>query len=60
MRGRGSDRAQALPHSMAIYAIAEKCVQGLEVHQAGWGGNGVRGLTSEDRYGEYSNIRCQR
>ena len=26
LRGRGSDRAQALPHSTAMYAIAEKCV----------------------------------
>jgi len=26
LRGRGSDRARALPHSTAMYAIAEKCV----------------------------------
>jgi len=49
LRDRGSDRARALPHSTAMYVIAEKYV---EVHGAGWSGNGVGGRTLEDR--EYS------
>jgi len=52
LSGRGSDRAQALPHSTAMYAIAEKYVEVLEVHRAGWGGNGIGGWTLEDQ--EYS------
>jgi len=42
LRDRGIDRARALPHSTAMYVIAEKYV---EVHGAGWGGNGVGGRT---------------
>jgi hypothetical protein len=33
LRGRGGGRARALPHSPAVYAIAEMCVEALEVFE---------------------------
>ena len=59
LRGRGSDQARAPPHSTAMYAIPEKCVEALEAHRAGWGGSGFEGRSLEDRYGAYSSIRCR-
>lgn len=58
-RRRECHRARALPHSTAMYAIAEKNVVALEVHRAGWGLSGVGGRTLEDRYGTCSSIRCR-
>ena len=59
LRGRGSDRARALPHSTAMNAITKKSLCGLEVHQAGWDGSGAGGRILEDRYGACSSIRCR-
>jgi hypothetical protein len=59
LRGRGSDRARALPHSTVMHAIAEKCVEALEVHRAGCGSSGFGGPTLEHRYGACSSIRCR-
>jgi hypothetical protein len=59
LRGRGNDRARALPHSTAMHAIAEKCVEALEVHRAGCGGSGFGGPTLERCYGASSSIRCR-
>ena len=59
LRGGGSDRAPALPHSTAMYAIAARCVEALEVHRARWGDSGVGGCTLEDCYGACLSIRCR-
>ena len=57
VRGRGSDQAWVPPHPTAMYAIAKKCVEALEVHRAGWGGSGAGSRTLEDRYGACLSIR---
>ena len=59
LRGRGSDRAPALPHSTAMYAIAARCVEALEVHRVRWGDSGVGGCTLEDCYGACLSIQCR-
>jgi hypothetical protein len=41
LRGRGSDPARALPHSTAMFANAEKCVEALGVHGGSFDLDGV-------------------